>query len=178
MVPGCRDAMPVFFSTKEPYNMRRILAILTLAVLAGTVSAQETPGPHLLVYKTKKNYRNLVPVLLSDDKSSIISYPAPSDIKAMGKRGYPTTLVSGYLMDNWGIGTNVAFLKMSYSEYAKLKAVPTVDKLYKMIKDKDPITEMCDCGMKMSFKEPQKEVNAVIKAGDLHVKCKVLKKNK
>lgn len=159
--------------------MRKILTALTSAVLlAGTVSAQETPGPHLLVYKTKKNYRNLVPVLLSDDKSSIISYPAPTDIKAMGKNGYPTTLISGYLMDNRGIGTNVAFLKLSYSEYAKLKTVPTVDKLYKMIKDKDPITEMCDCGLKMSFKEPQKEVNAIIKAGELHKKCKVLKKNK
>jgi len=155
--------------------MRRIITTLTLAVLlAGTVSAQETPGPHLIVYKTKKNYRNQVPVLLSDDKSSIISYPAPADIKAMGKKVYPTTLASGYLIDNRGIGTNVAFLKLTYSEYAKLKTVPTVDILYKMIKDKDPITEMCDCGLKMSFKEPKKEVNALIKAGDLRRKCKVL----
>ncbi|MBE2289542.1 MAG: hypothetical protein IAE95_08315 [Chitinophagaceae bacterium] len=155
--------------------MRRIITTLTLAVLlAGTVSAQETPGPHLIVYKTKKNYRDQVPVLLSDDKSSIISYPAPADIKAMGKKVYPTTLTSGYLIDNRGIGTNVAFLKLSYSEYAKLKTVPTVDKLYKMIKDKDPITEMCDCGLKMSFKEPQKEVNVLIKAGELRRKCKVL----
>lgn len=42
---------------------------------------QYTPGPQALIYKTKKDYTNLVPVLLSDDKTEIVSYPNPRDSK-------------------------------------------------------------------------------------------------
>ena len=39
------------------------------------IADYKMPGPQTIVYKTKKDYYNLVPVLLSDDKTEIISYP-------------------------------------------------------------------------------------------------------
>ena len=56
-------------------------------------------GPNILVYKTKKDYRKLVPVILSEDKSQIVSYPDPHDIKTGGDHMLPITLHKGYLMD-------------------------------------------------------------------------------
>src|SRR5436309_2146351 len=81
---------------------------------------QYIPGPHAMVYKTKANYSKLVPVDMSDDKTQIASYPAPTDVVSGSGYATPTQLHSGYLLDNRGIGKNAAFLKLTYEEYAKL----------------------------------------------------------
>lgn len=145
-----------------------------------TASAQVagTPGPHLIVYKTKGNYNNLVPVLLSDDKQSIIGYPAPQDIRSGGKSIMPTRLRKGYLIDNRGINEHVAFIDMTYEEYAKLNEAPTVDKMYTMIKDKDPLVSLCDCGLKSSFKNPKSKINHLICRKRLFKKCKAIVQKK
>jgi hypothetical protein len=101
------------------------------------------PGPQTIVYKTKKDYYNLVPVLLSDDKTEIISYPHPIDIKVGDTYVTPTKLNEGYLLDNRGIGKNVAFLNMTYEQYSKLDRVPTLEELQNMIVDKNPLEVMC-----------------------------------
>ncbi len=160
--------------------MKLIPAITVAATLAmsNTAAAQmaaAAPGPHLLVYKTKKDYRQLVPVMLSDDKKSIVSYPDPQDIRVVGSAITPTSLKDGYLMDNRGIGENVAFLNITYKQYAKLKTAPEIEKLYSLIKDKDPLVMLCDCGLKQSFKDPKADVNKLIAGKRLTTKCKVLK---
>ena len=68
-------------------------------------------GPPVLVYKTKANYNNLVPVILSDGKTEIVSYPHPKDLIKGSRFPLPFILNDGYLLDNRGIGKNVAFLK-------------------------------------------------------------------
>lgn len=83
----------------------------------------------ILVYKTKKNYNNLVPLLLNDDKTQIVSYPDPHDVKVGSAFLLPTSLQNGYLLDNKGIGINVAFLKYTYEEYYNLKNLPTLKEL-------------------------------------------------
>jgi len=154
----------------------QLTTALLVAAMASTVcvAAQMAgaTGPHLLVYKTRKDYRNLVPVQLSADKKSIISYPAPEDIRAMGNAILPTKLKKGYLMDNRGIGADVAFLDITYKQYAQLKAAPTTDKLYALIKDKAPLAMLCDCGLKSTYSNPAKEINALIAANKLEEKCK------
>lgn len=132
-------------------------------------------GPPAIVYKTKKDYHLHVPVLLSDDKSEIISYPHPSDLIIQKGYPYPTILSKGYLLDNRGIGVNVAFLKLTYEEYAKLEKAPPLSELYNMILDKDPLTEMCDCGNKKSYTDLGQEINEIVKKGQLYKKCKKLK---
>lgn len=135
----------------------------------------ETPAPQALVYKTKGDYANRVPVLLSEDKTEIIAYPHPADLRVGEAFLTPTTLDDGYLLDNKGIGTNVAFLSYTYEEYSKLAEVPTLKELYDKIIDKEPLAELCNCGSKKALTEPEKQLNSLIKGGKLRTVCKAVK---
>lgn len=169
----------------------RIIIFITLAFLIGCKSnntmkktrnenadrfvLQYIPGPQALVYKTKKDYNNLVPVLLSDDKSEIILYPHPKDLMIGSGYPLPTSLNNGYLLDNRGIGKNVAFLKLTYQEYSEFKSLPALDELYGYIIDKNPLTELCDCGNKTIFSDLRKQLNQLIDKGMLRKTCKTIK---
>ncbi|MCX6230201.1 MAG: hypothetical protein NTZ33_01540 [Bacteroidetes bacterium] len=99
----------------------------------------------VIIYKTNADFYNNVPVMLSDDKTDIISYPDITDVYYNGKLAYPTKLENGYLLDNRGVSKNTAFLKYTYDEYSKLPATPTKDELLKMIISKNAITELYRC---------------------------------
>ena len=131
--------------------------------------------PPVLVYKTKRNYNNLVPILLSDDGKTIISYPHPKDLIVGSGYPLPTILNDGYLIDNRGIGRNVAFLSITYEEYSKLENVPSIEELYKLIIDKDPLIELCNCGTKTNFTNIEKEINYMISNNKLKRICKLIK---
>lgn len=139
------------------------------------LTPQFTPGPPVLVYKTVFDYNNLVPVMLSEDKTTIVSYPHPADLLSGSRYPMPTLLNNGYLLDNRGIGKNVAFLKLTYEEYAKLKEAPALKELYDLIIDKDPLLELCDCGNKKAFTDLQKQLNKLIDNNTLRTKCKRIK---
>jgi hypothetical protein len=159
--------------------MRNTIMLLAATILcAGTNIAEaqkKAAGPHLLVYKTRKDYRNHVSVTLSDDKSKVVGYPDPKDIS--GGHVVPAALHKGYLLDNRGIGPNTAFLKLTNKEYGQLPNVPSPGELYKMIVDKDPLAVLCDCGNKYAYKDPVEEINKLIDENKLLTKCKVIKKH-
>lgn len=119
-------------------------------------------APVAIIYKTKADYSKNVPVTLSEDKSKIVSYPAPQDVYFRGVLAYPTQLARGFLLDNRGITVNSAFLKLTYEEYSKLGQVPSTDDLYKLIIDKDPITEMINLGTRRRFTNETEEINRLI----------------
>jgi len=168
--------------------MKPTIFLLTLITAAGCktgnvmqkATGKETAGketaitaaPATLVYKTRKDYRDYVPVLLSDDKTRIIAYPDPKDVKNMPK---PSELEKGYLLDNRGINQNVAFLNITYEAYSRRAAAPSLNELQNMIQDKNPLTELCDCGTRYRFRNPEEELNALIKKGTLRTQCRVLK---
>lgn len=124
-------------------------------------------GPKVIIYKTTADYTNNVPVTLSEDKTEITSYPGIKDIFYKGEFAYPTKLNNGYLLDNRGIDQNVAFLNYTYEQYSKLKATPSSIELYSIILDKDPITEMYNCGSKFDFKDLVAELNKAIDENNL-----------
>lgn len=99
----------------------------------------------VIIYKTNGDFYKNVPVMLSDDKTDIISFPDITDVFYKGKLAYPTQLANGYLLDNRGVSKNVAFLKYTYEEYSKLPATPNKDELMQMIISKDPILELYKC---------------------------------
>ncbi len=133
------------------------------------------PSPPVLVYKTKKDYNNRVSVLLNDEKTQIVSYPDPKDIKVGGNFLLPTSLQNGYLLDNKGIGKNVAFLKYTYEEYAKLQTLPTLQELYNNILDKNPLLELCDCGNRNKFSDIEKQLNELITSKKFKKNCEEIK---
>jgi hypothetical protein len=128
-------------------------------------------SPQLIIYKTRENYNNLIPVLLSDDKTQIISYPHPKDIKIGDELQFPTLLNKEYLIDNRGITRNVAFLKITYDEYSKLENVPSLEYLYSMIVDKNPLIEYYNCGLRSEYKDKIQLLNQMIDNGELKAIC-------
>lgn len=134
-----------------------------------------TAGPPTLVYKTHKDYTNNVPVLLSEDKTRIVSYPDPKDLRKDAGYPVPTQLLDGYLLDNRGIGLHVAYLRMSYAEYAALDKAPSLQEMMQMIVDKDPLTELCNCGNRNTYTDVATQINNLIGSGSLRSKCKVVK---
>src|SRR4029078_1289771 len=144
-----------------------------------TASIDFTPdfakGPPTLVYKTQKDYHDLVPVWVSDDKSRIVAYPGIKDIRTSNGFPLPTSLNDGYLLDNRGINKNAAFLKLTYEEYSKLDSLPGITEMYKWIKHKDPLITLCDCGSRQAFTEIKSQLNALIDGNTLKTVCHVLK---
>ncbi len=125
------------------------------------------PSPPVIIYKTKNDYSDKVPVILSDDKSKITSYPGPKDLIRNKELALPIKLNDGYLLDIRGINQNVAFLDITYGTYTKAMRVFTVQQLYDMIIDKDPLLEMYDCGNKNKYQDEVMEINTVIDEGKL-----------
>lgn len=125
------------------------------------------PAPHVIVYKTKGNYNLLVPVLLAKNKKQLISYPDVSDIRNLPELPLPDTLLDGYLLDKRGIDASVAFLDITYHDYAKLRETPEPDKLLMMVTDNDPLTEMYDCGPWKSGTDRKSFANELIRKGYL-----------
>ncbi|WNJ17052.1 hypothetical protein [Pontibacter sp. G13] len=157
----------------------RILAFILMLTFWGCSSQSSlvldyTSGPPAIVYKTKQDYSQLVPVLLSADKSQIVSYPHPKDLKVGGKYLVPTSLSKGYWLDNKGIMGEVAFLGMTYAEYAALPEAPSLADLYDAIVDKDPMMEVCDCGSRKAFSDIEQQLNRLIDKRKLRTKCKAI----
>ena len=151
-----------------------LLTVLAAGETASCMAQKHVPGPHIIVYKTKADYRNKVPVELSEDGTRIVSYPAPGDLVDPGthKSKLPVVLHKGYLLDKRGISKNVAFLKLTYDEYPKLQSIPSLTEMYGMILDKKPLLEIYDCGLEHKFKYTEKEMNKLIDKRKLKSSCK------
>jgi hypothetical protein len=107
----------------------------------------------IIIYKTVSDFYNNVPVIMSDDRKEIVSYPGIKDVYYNGQLAYPTRLENDYLLDNRGIGKNVAFLDYTYEEYSKLTVTPSRDELMGRIISKEPLNELYRCD-----KFPRKDV--------------------
>jgi len=161
--------------------MKRIPLMASILVITGIISAcctakkSETmqndslisiPGPKVIIYKTTKDYSQLVPVTLSEDKMSVESYPDVKDVYFNGILAYPTLLNNGYLLDNRGINKNVAFLNLTYEEYSKLPKTPSPQQLLEMISDSNPLVIMYNCGPRSKYKNIEQELNSKIDSDD------------
>jgi hypothetical protein len=157
-----------------------IVFLIAILILAGSctsnkiISSQSepktidySPGPPALVYKTKSDYSQLVPVILSPDKSAIVSFPSPKDLVYKGKPAYPTELKKGYLLDNRGITKDVAFLSITYDEYANLSKTPSAKDLFEQILDDAPLLKLYNCGNRRQYNDIVAELNSIIRNGEL-----------
>ena len=150
--------------------MNKLLISIIVLVLAGCSSQQKVPKTNesmanepFIIYKTKADYNNLVPVIMNDAKTVIVSYPAPSDLRLNDGLRTPTKLTEGYLLDNKGIGKNVAFTSFTYEEYAQRSEAPGIDQLMNSIVDNNPLLELYNCKDYISIKHDLKKVNKLVK---------------
>lgn len=119
-------------------------------------------SPPAIVYKTSKDYFKNVPVLLSDDKQKIVSFPAASDIRRSDGFVYPAKLHHGYLLDNRGIGLRTAFLRFTYEDYYNMDNIPNAARLMDYIIDDDPFIEYYVVGNRGNFGDIEREINEII----------------
>ena len=117
-----------------------------------------------IIYKTTRDFSKLVPVTMNDDRTQIVSYPAPTDLIYNGQHAFPVQLNKGYLLDNRGISTNVVFTSYTYEEYAALTEIPSMEVLLSKIVEKYPLAEMYFCGRRDSYKNLD-ELNKLIENG-------------
>jgi hypothetical protein len=111
--------------------------VVTEATVA-TNTVIDNAMPRIIIYKTKADYSNLVPLAMDNSKSKIVSFPDPRDVNAKKR---PTHLANGYLLDNFGIGKNVVYTDYTYEAYMALEKVPSLDELKKHIIEYNPLTE-------------------------------------
>ena len=137
--------------------------------------AAAVASPAAIIYKMKHDYSQNVPVILSEDKQTIASYPHPRDMYTNGKLAMPTALTKGYWLDNRGINERVAFLKYTYEEYASLSEAPAIQELKENIIDDDPIKEMWNCGPRHRYQDIINDLNELIKSKQLKEKCTKIK---
>lgn len=138
-------------------------------------SAPTATTAQVLVYRTATDLRDRVPVLLSDDGASIVSFPDPADLRTAGGLPVPTDLGKGWLLDNRGIGPNVAFLRLTYTEYGALETPPSLTELEAAITARDPLVELCDCGRRSDYTDVVKELRALVVKDALLTRCKKVK---
>ncbi len=119
-------------------------------------------SPQVFIYKTKADYNDNVPVILNSDRTKIVSYPAPVDLVYGGKLRVPTPLADGWLLDNKGIGPDVAFLSYTYEEYSKMEQPPTMQELMDHLISKDPLTAWRFCGPRAEFTDMVPQLNEMI----------------
>jgi len=166
--------------------MKKVLFLLLSCMLfscqSNRVSKKEAkalepsfkPGPHVIIYATRGDYANLVPVVMNTEKTEIIQYPAISDMSDYSNLT-PVELKKGFWLDRKGVGVNTVFLSYTYEAYANLIEVPSLKTMLTKIVDKDPFKRMYDCGNPFSYKNKEAELNAMIKHQLVDAKCKKLK---
>lgn len=102
------------------------------------------PNRSIIVYKTKSNYYDKVPIKLSNDKTNIISYPDPSDLEIGKELKFPIELKDSFYLDRIGISMNTVFTNYSYDDYINLISIPSLNDFMKNIIDFEPFIEIYD----------------------------------
>lgn len=119
----------------------------------------------VIIYRTKADFYSNVPVILNEEKTKIISYPAPSDLLFNGELLLPAHLKDGYLLDRRGLNVNAAFTSYTFEAYSALENPPSLDELFNSIVEKDPFESIYHCGQNASFVNLEKELNRRIRRG-------------
>ena len=133
---------------------------------SGSAVQSNAMVPGVIIYQTTRDYSKNVPVILSEDKKSIESYPGIKDVYIGEKLAYPTSLAKGFWLDNRGINQHVAFLTITYEEYAKLPQTPSAEELIKMVLDDSSLVCMYKGNARESYRDIVKDLNKKIKKGD------------
>lgn len=120
--------------------------------------------PPIIIYKTKKDYRQLVPIIVSES-GQVVGFPARSDLGSSGHFSYPVALADGYLWDRRGVSLNSVFLDLTYEAYAALPADPSPDTLLKHVLDRNPFTFMAVCDRSAISDVSKEGLDAYIQAG-------------
>lgn len=158
--------------------------LMVLVVINGCKSSQKLSQPPteqfamkpapVVIYKTKANFDQLVPIIAAGDPLSLVSYPHPSDLKfSDGSYRYPLPLKGGYLLDRKGVGPRTAFLRLTYEDYCAQPPDPST--LLSLIAESDPMEEIWHCHLPYSQEALVDTLNHLITSQQLNRCCSRIK---
>jgi hypothetical protein len=135
--------MNLRFDDNSKPGLQAVLALFGLLFFFTASCGIQRPGPShatgpLVVYKTKKDYREHVSVQLSEDGRSIVAFPGRTDVRAQR----PVELAEGYLLKRM-VGN--AFLSITIEEYAASTDTLSPEDLRALVIDKKPYLEIYEC---------------------------------
>lgn len=119
--------------------------------------------PDVVVYKTINDYVDNVPVIMDAERTRIVRYPAPADVRRGNVYATPIRLDDGYLLDCFGITRNVVFLDYTFEQYANLEQAPSLDEMMLHVIDRNPLVEIWNCGKRTQYKSIE-DINVVVKS--------------
>lgn len=119
----------------------------------------------IVIYQTRGDYRELVPIRLSRDKQQVLSYPSRVDLGSPGHFATPILLADGYLLDKRGVGPESAFLRLTYSEYYALGRDPSPEELLDYILDDEPFLFLAVVDRKQLRDDSPQSLEQYIKSG-------------
>ncbi len=137
-----------------------LVTMCTSKVVVPEIAYANAP---LILYKTKADYSQYIPITLNNERNKIIAYPGIKDIYNNKEFAVPTKLKNGYLLDNLGISPLSAYTSITFQEYASFKTPPSVDYLMEHIIDKNPFLEVYNCGVRNSNLEIKTLNNIIAK---------------
>ena len=119
----------------------------------------------VMVYKTKGDYSNLVWVQLSADKKTVTSYPDPKDVLNQTS----IKLADGYY--SGAVDVNTTFVNIRLEKYVNLKKPFTPEQLATLIINKNPFSELYNCGQSQGTGQDITRINSIIAGGTLSTSC-------
>ena len=175
LMASCRSQEPAASTTPAgaeatpaPKKEYTVIAPRTAEAVAGRTVGSAVSSPRVFVYRLNDaSQYDLVPVMMNEARTAIVSYPAPVDLRRGDELCLPTRLDDGYLLDNRGIGPTVALLSYTYAQYAALKEAPSMEELMAHIANRYPLAWYAWCGRRADYVDIVGELNAKIREGEL-----------
>lgn len=122
---------------------------------------QMTDLPMTRIYKMNGDYADLVPVTLNQARNTVVSYPAPSDLR----NSEPVRLADGFLLDRRGIGLNTVFTRWTYEDYSALLTAPAPKEILANINPDARLTELYEMPFPVGTPNAAERCDSLIKTG-------------
>lgn len=152
--------------------MKKLVLFSVILLLVACCSNKKQPvknvdlvfaTPDVVVYKTTNDYTNNIAVIMDAERTRIVRYSAPVDLRRGNEYVRPIQLENGYLLDCYGITKNVVYLDYTFEQYANFQQPPSLEEMMMHIIDKNPLVELWNCGKSSQYKTLE-DINAIVQS--------------
>ncbi|MDE6337983.1 MAG: hypothetical protein K2L34_15570 [Muribaculaceae bacterium] len=138
---SCKSSSPA--ATSDPNVTRSVAVSMPLrdSKPRGPQTLNSKPVnalPKATAFRMSGDYADHVAISV-DNQGNLTYFPAPTDITAASA---PVSLTDGWWLNRQGIGINSVFTKYTFSEYAALPSVPSIEELKASIIPGARVTEV------------------------------------
>lgn len=103
--------------------------------------------PNARIYRMSGDCPELVPVSVSKDGRTLISYPAPTDLT---EGSTPVQLADGWWLDRRGVSADTRFTDYTYAQYRALQQAPSPTELLNRLSADCSVTEIRELPMNLT----------------------------